>query len=241
MLANDAADDLVRLCATVIEPKLIFAGSKPDPLTQGDGGRFVVRAEMVRQWTQTWLPQFEAARKSCPWARDQIVALRIALANAIVRGAAGDIDRVEPARIALECAARESEWPAAATPRCDEPTGDQQSARPRAKKRNTTRGDADAAILSALCAHHKFQDRSCGNWEPIGGNDLGKLARCAAGSVTGFWKRRYGSDDRDGTYEDYRRSCVNQTLAFELSLWRGELPAKDVLQLVEDRRREDDD
>lgn len=107
------------------------------------------------------------------------------------------------------------------------------------KKRNTTPGAADTAILSALCRHHEFRDGGCGNWDPIGGNALARLAECSSGAVTNFWKRRLASGDRKGTIEDYKRACGNQTLHFKLSFWRGEIPSSDVLPLLADR--DDDD
>jgi hypothetical protein len=96
-------------------------------------------------------------------------------------------------------------------------------------------GSADPKIISALCKHHKYEPVSCENMDPIGTNDLKTLARVSAGSVTNFWKRRFGKDDHVGSYADYERACHNHTIPIMLALWQGEAPTQEACQLIEDR------
>jgi hypothetical protein len=111
--------------------------------------------------------------------------------------------------------------------------------------RNSTPGSADAKIVAALCLHHKYEKGSCMNMEPIVGNKLATDAEVATGSVTAFWKRHFGTGDRDGSYEEYRRACNNDTIPIKLAVLSGEPPTKEALELLVDhfagKRKKDDD
>ncbi len=109
-MGDSTIDELVALCVT-IEPKLGFACSPNEPLDEGDGGRLKARIELAKNWTDEWLPMFNTAKDSCPWASRQIVGLRTALANAIIRGGNNDLANVFPARVDLECASNSEAAP----------------------------------------------------------------------------------------------------------------------------------
>jgi hypothetical protein len=106
-------------------------------------------------------------------------------------------------------------------------------------RQNSSPGSGDSKILSALSHHHDFHDGGCGNWEHIGGNELSRLADVSAGTVTNFWKRRFRANGRDGTIEDYRKACGQNKIGIFLALWRGETPAVDTLQFLDESHRDD--
>jgi len=69
------------------------------------------------------------------------------------------------------------------------------------RKRSTTRGDGREKLISALTKHHKYSDGSCLNQEPIGNNELAKLANVSKSTASEFFKKAFG-----GT-EKYRAAC----------------------------------
>jgi hypothetical protein len=208
----------------------------------------------VWQWLpQAWLDADGKTKSKVQCLREMVALRRTAegdLAISAIQSGRPDVPLAYVRRLG-KCADRgrtpgqiyvlSREYAAETTRPAVDDAGDQRAVAARPVKRNTTPGAADAAILSALCAHHQYRDGGCNNWEPIGGNQLAKLARVSGGAVTGFWKRRLKREDRDGTIEDYRIACANQTLNIKLAYWRDELPIGDVLQLAENLRRDDDD
>jgi|GEM_PF-1604648 hypothetical protein len=68
-------------------------------------------------------------------------------------------------------------------------------------KRSTKRGDGREKLISALTKHHKYADGSCLNQEPIGNNELAKLANVSKSTASEFFRKAFG-----GT-EKYRAAC----------------------------------
>jgi hypothetical protein len=80
---------------------------------------------------------------------------------------------------------------------------------PAKRKRSTQRGEAKAKILSALLAHHRYDNGSCGNLEPMGVNELARQANVAASSVTGFFNSQFGGREREDGHYNYKVVCMH--------------------------------
>lgn len=97
-------------------------------------------------------------------------------------------------------------------------------AKPVKPKRSTLPLEAHAKLVAALSAHHGFDGDSCTNYEPIGSNELCRLARVRS-NATGsrFFKREFDGLDK------YRAACTNNAdLILRLRLLRGEVKPRDI-------------
>jgi hypothetical protein len=56
-------------------------------------------------------------------------------------------------------------------------------------KRSTERGEARMKLIAALTKHHKYADGGCLNLEPVGNNDLARMAKVAPSSASQFFDR----------------------------------------------------
>ena len=91
----------------------------------------------------------------------------------------------------------------------------------RPKKRSTVRDEARTKIISGLTLHHNYQDESCLNTAPIGGNELAEKVKVGKSSVSRFFKKEF-----DG-HAKYRALCQNKTsLAASLRLLSDEFAPK---------------
>ena len=75
--------------------------------------------------------------------------------------------------------------------------------------------------------------------DPIKASELAERAQVAVGSVTNFWKRRFGTESHKGTQKDYRHACLKDTLPLNLALWRGEFPSEEAVQLLTKNYRDE--
>lgn len=92
----------------------------------------------------------------------------------------------------------------------------QPTSTPRAKK-STKRGDADAKLVAALTAHHKYHNGSVGHLEYIGSNALARKADVAKRSAHRFFENRFEGHDK------YQRMCKDaHSLAAALKAINGE-------------------
>jgi hypothetical protein len=74
---------------------------------------------------------------------------------------------------------------------------------PAREKRSTEKGEAEAKLISALAAHHKYSDGSCLNLEPVKNNALARLADVDQGSASYFFKKHFRG------HQQYTRDCQN--------------------------------
>ena len=72
---------------------------------------------------------------------------------------------------------------------CDEKTTKKTD---RLSKRSTQRGDAKNKLIAALTKHHDYSNGSCLNLEPIGNNQLARLADVSTGSASNFFRDNFG-------------------------------------------------
>ncbi len=114
--------------------------------------------------------------------------------------------------------------------------------KPRAVKqvRKTARGEAQKAILAALTTHHKYSNGRCEVTEPIGVNELGRLAGQHKGSsASNYLKTNFNGKD------GYIRECNNGAIHSTIAMLNGELTATKLASganaKIEDFARSEDD
>jgi hypothetical protein len=76
--------------------------------------------------------------------------------------------------------------------------------KPRKAKRSTQPGGARLKLIAALTEHHEYAKGGCLNLDPIGHNELARLADVGQGSANRFF------DDEFGGYENYRTLCADK-------------------------------
>ena len=105
------------------------------------------------------------------------------------------------------------------------------------KKRSTTGGDAKVKLIAALSLHHKYELNgicfSCLNHDPIGNNELAKLARVDKSTASLFFKNSFGGKG----YSRYRQYCRLDRMPFILARLRGELPPLADLELFKNAHK----
>jgi hypothetical protein len=85
-------------------------------------------------------------------------------------------------------------------------------------KRSTEKGEGRAKLIPALTKHHKYADGSLLNSEPIGNNELARLARVEESTASDFFKREFGG------HAEYKALCRRDIkgLISALKLLNGE-------------------
>ena len=74
---------------------------------------------------------------------------------------------------------------------------------PTKRKRSTERGEARVKLIAALTKHHQYANGGCLNLEPIGCNELARMAGVSSGSASAFFAKEFGG------YGKYRTLCGN--------------------------------
>lgn len=101
-------------------------------------------------------------------------------------------------------------------------------ARPVKKKQSTAKGDAREKIIGALNKHHKYAEGSCLNLEPIGNNELARLAVVSESTASAFFKNEFNRGERGG-FAKYRVICRDAgRLADSLKALNGEFSPHDL-------------
>ncbi len=70
-------------------------------------------------------------------------------------------------------------------------------------KRSTERGEGYAKLVAAPTKHHKYADGGCLNLEPIGNNELARLAGVAESTASEFFKKQFHG------FRQYRNCCTD--------------------------------
>lgn len=84
-------------------------------------------------------------------------------------------------------------------------------------KRSTERGEGRAKLIAALTKHHKYADGGCLNLEPIGNNELARLAGVDQATASAFFKQQFKGHGK------YKATCADAgRLAVALKLLNGE-------------------
>lgn len=85
------------------------------------------------------------------------------------------------------------------------------------KKRSTEKGEARSKIIAALTSHHKYEEGSVLNTDPIGVNELARMVLVSGSTASEFFKDKFGS------HANYRAACGNPaTIANQIKLLRNE-------------------
>jgi hypothetical protein len=93
---------------------------------------------------------------------------------------------------------------------------------PTKSKRSTERGEGRAKLIAALTKHHKYADGSCLNLEPIGNNELARLAEVSESTASAFFNNEFNQGESGG-YGTYRVICRDSgRLADSLKVLNGE-------------------
>lgn len=96
-------------------------------------------------------------------------------------------------------------------------TDSRRSVSPRKQKRSTERGEGRVKLIAALTQHHNYADNGCLNLEPIGNNELARLARVDKATASAFFKRDFKGHGK------YKAACADATsLLTALKLLNGE-------------------
>ena len=94
-----------------------------------------------------------------------------------------------------------------------EPTG----AKPVKSKRSTAPGDAQAKMIAVLTKHHRYGEDGCLNQEPIGNNELARLAGVDKATASAFFEQRFKGHGK------YKAMCAyDDKLVVGLKLLNGE-------------------
>ena len=72
-------------------------------------------------------------------------------------------------------------------------------------KRSTERGEGRAKLIAALTKHHKYADGSCLNLEPVGNNELARLAEVSQSTASAFFSKHFHG------HAKYRATCCDPT------------------------------
>ena len=72
-------------------------------------------------------------------------------------------------------------------------------------KRSTEKGEGRVKLIAALTKHHKYADGSCLNLEPIGNNELARLAGVSESTASAFFKKEFKGHIK------YRVACGDTT------------------------------
>jgi hypothetical protein len=90
-------------------------------------------------------------------------------------------------------------------------------ARAKKPKRSTERGEGRAKLIAALTKYHQYADGGCLNLEPIGNNELARLAGVDRATASAFFKQKFKGHGK------YKAACADAVrLAAALKLLNGE-------------------
>jgi len=91
----------------------------------------------------------------------------------------------------------------------DRPNADEAPALKKSK-RSTVKGETEDKLIAALTMHHKYDDSSVLNYEPIGVNELGRKAKVASSTASVFFNKKFSGH---GKYQQY---CINSKIGTSL-------------------------
>lgn len=91
------------------------------------------------------------------------------------------------------------------------------------KKRSTVKGEAREKMIGALTLHHKYAQDSCLNLEPIGNNELARLAQVSKAIASAFFSKEFKG------HKKYQALCGDTTrLVAVLKLLNQEISPHDL-------------
>ena len=104
----------------------------------------------------------------------------------------------------------------------------------------TEKGTSKSAlVLAALCTYHGYDGTSVKKTDPVGVNELSRLATDEKCSVSEATVSRWFRDKFDGGKGGYDVACVNGSLLLNLKLLAGDMTPRRLQELDETRRQEE--
>jgi len=98
---------------------------------------------------------------------------------------------------------------------------------PTKPKRSTDRGEGRAKLIAALTKHHDYANSGCLNREPIGNNELARLANVSPSTASTFFQEQFGGHGK------YRAKCQDAgTLVDALKALRGEFTPAELSRMT---------
>jgi len=86
------------------------------------------------------------------------------------------------------------------------------------KKLSTQPGEARAKLVAALTKHHRYADGGALHLEPVGNNELARLAGVHPSTASDFFKEKFEGHGK------YKKLCQDAAeLAFALKILNGEV------------------
>jgi len=120
--------------------------------------------------------------------------------------------------------------PAAANPpqTTTEPPGGTTASGTGKHKRSTGKGEARVKLIAALTKYHQYADGGCLNLEPIGNNELARLADVSKSRTSEFFCNEFNKGNKGGRAK-YRVICRDAgRLADSLKALNGEFSPHDL-------------
>jgi hypothetical protein len=74
----------------------------------------------------------------------------------------------------------------------------------RKSKRSTERGEGRAKLIASLTKHHRYADGDIVNSEPIGNNELARLAKVSESTASAFFTKEFGGHTK------YQAVCLDE-------------------------------
>ncbi len=108
-------------------------------------------------------------------------------------------------------------------------------------KRSTEKGEGRAKLIAALTKHHRYADGGCLNLDPIGNNELARLAEVSESTASAFFNNEFNQGETGG-YATYRVICRDSSrLADSLKVLNGEFSPHNLYGRTPPGEREPDD
>lgn len=104
------------------------------------------------------------------------------------------------------------------------------------KKKSTQKGEAKAKLLAGLLKYHNYSDGSCLVLEPVGNNELAKIAKVSTASASRFFEVTFGG------YKQYAKRCQDiQLLVTHLRILSGDLRPRELNTILMNESKDDEE
>lgn len=114
-----------------------------------------------------------------------------------------------------------------ATPPAPAPAEPETKVKPRAK-RSTVPGEGRDKLIAALTKHHQYADGGCLNQEPLGNNELARLAVVSKSTASDFFDNEFNRREKGG-FAKYQVICRDAgRLADALKVLNGDFSPHDL-------------
>lgn len=96
-------------------------------------------------------------------------------------------------------------------------TGNGHNPKPKQQKKSTQQGEGKTKLIAALTKHHQYADGGCLKLDPIGNNQLARLAKVDQATASVFFQRQFNG------HAKYQAACADPArLSAALKMLNGE-------------------